>query len=142
MFLTTKGRYTIMAILDMHEEAKQTKIVSIKNMSERQGLSVYYLEQLFSMLKKAGIVKSTKGPGGGYEFAKPTSQIKLREVLEAVGENFQITKCALEEKPSCHKFSSSKCNSHELWNNMTSYLLTYLNSTTIEDIANKNFFFK
>lgn len=142
MFLTTRGRYAIMAIVDMYNESKKSKVVSIKNIAERQDLSVYYLEQLFSLLKKANIVKSLKGPGGGYIFETSPEDIKLSEILRAVGENVEIAKCTLENKASCKTISEIKCNSHDLWANMTSYLLVYLNSTTIGDVANKNFFFK
>lgn len=131
-----------MAILDMYESCTDEKVVSIKSMAERQQLSIYYLEQLFSSLKNAGIVKSIKGPGGGYIFAKPTEQIFLSEILEAVGENIKITKCGIENKHSCHLDGKMKCNSHKLWYDLGEYILVYLKNTSLVDIANNNFFFK
>ncbi len=131
-----------MAIIDMYNESKQNNVVPIKNIASRQNLSIYYLEQLFSLLKKSNIVKSIKGPGGGYIFEIQPENLRLIDILKAVGENVEIAKCTLENKASCKEISQAKCNSHDLWANMTAYLRQYLQSTTIQDAANKNFFFK
>lgn len=141
MFLTTRGRYAVMAMLDMMEESKKGKAIPIKVMAARQNLSVYYLEQLFSLLKKKGIVQSVKGPGGGYTLSKNPASLFLLEILNAVGENIKITKCSLGK--SCTNSSTFiKCNSHFLWKDLTRYLEKYFAVTSLLDIENSNFFYQ
>lgn len=143
MFLTTKGRYAIMAMLDMLQDSEQGGVVAVKEMAQRQNLSVYYLEQLFSLLKKHDIVKSIKGPGGGYSFNKSASDIFLSEILGAVGENIKITRCNKTDVHSCNEsIYQSKCNSHLLWVDLGNYLERYFTNTSLADVANKNFFYK
>ena len=142
MFLTTRGRYAVMAMLDMHSSHGEGKIISIKLMSERQKLSLYYLEQLFSLLKKADIVKSIKGPGGGYIFSRSPDEIFLNEILKAVGENVKITKCQTEDSASCTKGETLKCDTHSLWVDLGDYLEEYFSKTSLTDVFKQNFFFK
>lgn len=141
MFLTTRGRYAVMAMICMVEDFASSRVVSIKSMAKEQNLSVYYLEQLFSLLKKHGIVKSVKGPGGGYIFAKDPSQISLFEILKAVGENIIITRCG-EGDVSCNDSKSAKCNTHMLWIDFGNYIEHYFMSTSLLDAASRNLFFK
>lgn len=140
MFLTTKGRYAIMAMLDMYESCIDGKVVSIKSMAERQNLSIYYLEQLFCLLKKHNIVNSVKGPGGGYVFAKLPSQIYLYDILKAVGEKTKTTKCGEKKDDLCQGAGSVKCNSHMLWVDFGRYIDEYFLHTTLEDVKEGNFY--
>jgi Rrf2 family iron-sulfur cluster assembly transcriptional regulator len=142
MFLTTRGRYVIMAVISMYESAKHNKPIPIKCIAVEQGLSLPYMEQLFCSLGKAGIIKAVKGPGGGYIFAKNPEEITLNDLLDAVGENIEITKCGIEKVDFCKPNSEAYCNSHALWANLSAYILQYLTSTTIKDVVDKNFFFK
>lgn len=142
MFLTTRGRYAVMAMLDMYSSYSESKIVSIKSMAARQSLSVYYLEQLFCLLKKEGIVKSIKGPGGGYIFEREPEKIFLSQILKAVGENIKITKCGTEDLNSCNNGENMKCNTHLLWVDLGEHINQYFTNTSLADISNKNFFFQ
>lgn len=142
MFLTTRGRYAVMAMLDMYSSYSENKIVSIKSMAERQSLSVYYLEQLFCLLKKEGIVKSVKGPGGGYIFEREPEKIFLNQILKAVGENIKITKCETEDLHACNKGENIKCNTHLLWVDLGEHINQYFANTSLADVSNKNFFFQ
>ena len=142
MFLTTGARYAVMAVISLASNLQNSKPVPIKTIAAEQGLSLYYLERIFAKLAKAGIVKSVKGPGGGYIFCKKPEEITLREILQAVGENVEITKCGIENLSSCSNAGFSKCNSHNLWANLSSYIQQYLRSTTLQDIKEKRFFFK
>lgn len=140
MFLTTRGRYAVMAMMDMVRDGKEGKAVSIKAMAERQNLSIYYLEQLFSLLKKHGIVHSIKGPGGGYTLGKEPADIFLLEILNAVGENIKITKCSDAESSACTNSASFiKCNAHLLWKDLGKYLEKYFAATSLLDIERNDF---
>jgi Rrf2 family protein len=144
MFLTTKARYAIMAMLEMCEGYKSNTTVSISTLAESQGLSVYYLEQIFARLKREGLVNSIKGPGGGYIFTLPPEKIFLNSILIAVGENTKITKCTKEEGVfACTKKNDDiKCNSHKLWKDLGNYLVKYFIETSLADVQNNNYFFK
>lgn len=142
MFLTTKGRYAVMAMLEMQKSHTIGKMISLKEVAEKQNLSTHYLEQIFSLLKKANIIKSIKGPGGGYVFEKTTDKIKLIDILQAVGENIKIAKCEIETKKICSHSHDLHCNSHALWVNLSDYLAEYFENTSLQDLTNNNFFYK
>lgn len=142
MLLTTKGRYAIMAMLEMYQNSSEGKVISIKSMAEKQNLSVYYLEQLFSKLKKRGIVNSIKGPGGGYVFSKTPDQIILLDILKAVGEQTKTVKCDALKLGSCTGESElGKCNSHLLWLDFSLFVEEYFSKTTLEDVKKGDFFY-
>ncbi len=137
MFLTTKGRYAVTAMLDIILHGGVERPVSLTQISERQGISVSYLEQIFLLLKKHSLVRSVKGPGGGYVITKKPSEISVVEILHAVGESIKMTKC--QGKASC-KGTSAKCITHHLWENFEQKISNYLTSTTMEHILQKNSF--
>lgn len=114
---------------------KKNKPVGLALISERQRISLSYLEQLFAKLKRAGIVKSVKGPGGGYLLGKPSSEIKLSEIKNAIDEKEEVSVCP--EGSKCKK--GTECNSHLLWKELSLRLDSFLNSVTLESLINKDF---
>jgi Rrf2 family iron-sulfur cluster assembly transcriptional regulator len=93
MRITTKGRYALRAALALAEMSKNGEMISISNLSDAEGISSVFLEQIFFKLKKAGIVKSVRGPGGGFSFARPPETISVLEVLYSDGEELEVLPC-------------------------------------------------
>ena len=93
MKLTSKGRFAVMSLVDMAINSAENKPISLSEISQRQNISIAFLEQIFSLLKKRQIVKSIRGPSGGYIFAKDPSFIKIYDVIDAIEEELKITKC-------------------------------------------------
>ena len=115
MRLTTKGRFAVTAILDLALNESE-KPVTLADISERQSISLSYLEQLFSRMRREGIVKSTRGPGGGYHIAKGYDQITVKSIIIAVDEPLDATQCGGKE--NCHgerEASGARCMTHDLW---------------------------
>ncbi len=142
MILTTRGRYAVMAIIDLLEYSdgrKEPSPISLLSISQRQNISLSYLEQIFSNLRKAGIVKSVKGPGGGYSLKKNPSEITISEIIQATGENIKMTGCN-NDKDQCaaaRHNSRAKCRTHELWTGLEKHIHKYLNSISLQDFLQK-----
>lgn len=136
MFLTTRGRYAVSAIIDIVTNSNLTgKIdapISLSQISQRQGISISYLEQIFLLLKKNNIVKSVKGPGGGYILAKNPNEITLSEILFASGEKVKMTKCHNEN--GCLGMKE-KCVTHHIWQAFEEKIENYLTSITLEELT-------
>lgn len=126
MRLTSKGRYAVTAMLDvaLNSEAGPVPLADI---SERQGISLSYLEQLFSRLRKNGLVSSVRGPGGGYLLGKDASSIAVGEVISAVDESVDATRC--QGKGGCQ--GGDKCLTHALWRDLSDRLTGFLNNITL-----------
>lgn len=126
MKLTTKGRYAVTAMLDLalHCSAGPVKLADI---SERQGISLSYLEQLFTRLRKEGLVVSTRGPGGGYSLSRPSGEIAVAEVITAVDETVDTTRCG--GLSNCH--NDERCLTHDLWTDLSNQIRTFLNEITL-----------
>ncbi len=138
MMLTTKGRYAVMALVDMANQNRfienNEKAISLSEIAKRQDITVAYLEQIFSKLKNAGIVRSQRGPGGGYVFAKDIKDIKISEVINAAEEKIKMTRCGGEHS---HCKSGGKCETHDLWDGLGETIEQYFDSKTLDDIVNK-----
>lgn len=130
MILTTKARYAVMAVIEIAEHEK-TQAVSLQNISDKQKISLSYLEQIFSRLKKAGIVDSIKGPGGGYILAKNAEEISVADIIKAIGESVKMTRCSTKE--GCVKVSS-KCKTHHLWRGLENRIYEYLESIPLSSL--------
>jgi len=130
MRLTTKGRFAVTAMLDLalQDEAKP---VTLAGISERQGISLSYLEQLFSRLRRNGLVKSVRGPGGGYRVAKNTRDISVSEIIAAVDELIDATQCGGKE--NCH--DEGRCMTHDLWASLNTKILEFLSGVTLADLV-------
>ena len=113
MKLSTKGRYAVMAMVDLAQNISG-KPVNLAEISDRQAISLSYLEQLFSKLRRAGLVKSVRGPGGGYRLAERAENIRISEVILAVDEPIRTTGCMPGTTAGCIR-KSSRCMTHDLW---------------------------
>lgn len=130
MRLTTKGRYAVTAMLDLSINYGKGAI-TLADISERQGISLSYLEQLFSNLRKQGLVKSTRGPGGGYRLSRTAEEITVLDVISAVDEKVDNTAC--EGKGNCH--NGEPCLSHKLWHSLSEQIKLYLSAITLGQIV-------
>lgn len=133
MFLTTRGRYAVTAILDIAVSGNKAP-VSLANISERQGISISYLEQIFLLLKKHGIVSSIKGPGGGYVIKHKIEELNLAQILMASGENIKMTRCA--KNTTCNG-KTEKCTTHYLWASCEDKIVKYLESITLGSLIDE-----
>ena len=131
MRLTTKGRFAVTAMLDLalNENAKP---VTLAGISERQAISLSYLEQLFSRLRRQGLVTSVRGPGGGYRLAKPHADISVSHIIAAVDELIDATQCGGKE--DCH--DAGRCMTHNLWASLNDKILDYLSGVTLAELVN------
>ncbi|WP_038175044.1 MULTISPECIES: Fe-S cluster assembly transcriptional regulator IscR [Vibrio] len=133
MRLTSKGRYAVTAMLDVALHSQQTP-VPLADISERQGISLSYLEQLFSKLRKAGLVTSVRGPGGGYRLGEDANSIAIGTVIAAVDESVDATKC--NGKGDCQ--GGSRCLTHTLWRDLSSRISDFLNNITLGELMKDN----
>ncbi|WP_028023727.1 Fe-S cluster assembly transcriptional regulator IscR [Enterovibrio calviensis] len=133
MRLTSKGRYAVTAMLDvaLHSEMGPVPLADI---SERQGISLSYLEQLFSRLRKAGLVSSVRGPGGGYRLGVDANEIAVGMVIAAVDESVDATKC--QGKGDCQ--GGTRCLTHTLWRDLSSRISGFLNDITLGELMQDN----
>ncbi len=132
MKLTTKGRYAVTAMLDLalHGDAGP---VSLAEISARQEISLSYLEQLFSKLRRSGLVISTRGPGGGYSVARELNNVAVSEIIGAVNESVDATQCGGKE--NCH--SHGRCLTHDLWEGLSEQIEEFLSSVSLQDMIDR-----
>lgn len=131
MRLTTKGRFAVMAMADLAMRGENTP-VTLSAISERQKISLSYLEQLFGKLRRSNIVESVRGPGGGYNLAKSAEKITIAEIIVAVDEPLDATKCG--GKANCRGEKNS-CITHELWMGLNEKILEYLSAITLKQLV-------
>ena len=135
MKLSSKGRYAVMAMADLAKNYVEEP-TSLAEISLRQGISISYLEQLFLKLRKNNLVKSTRGPSGGYVLTKSPKEIKLISIINAVDEEIKTLKCRKESKRGCnHK--SIKCITHNLWDDLEVHINKFFEDNTLNDILFK-----
>ena len=133
MRLTTKGRYAVTAMLDVALNSKSSP-VSLADISSRQGISLSYLEQLFSKLRRAGLVASVRGPGGGYLLGREAEEINIAEVILSVNETLDATRC--KGKANCHDGHS--CLTHDLWQNLSDQIHSFLSGISLKTVLQGN----
>ena len=132
MKLTSKGRYAVMAMADLAKiNAKQP--ISLTEISLRQGISISFLEQIFFKLKKNNLVKSSRGPSGGYLLTKSPEEIKLSSIIKAVDERIKTLGCKKESKKGCNG-KSIKCITHNLWEDLETHINNFFEKNTLKDI--------
>lgn len=132
MRLTTKGRYAVTAMLDLaihHERGP----VALCDIAERQGISLSYLEQLFSQLRKHGLVSSTRGPGGGYRLGRAAEEIAVVDVIAAVDESVDATRCGGRE--NCQ--DEQRCLTHDLWHDLSQQIHRFLSGIDLAQLVER-----
>ena len=132
MRLTTKGRYAVTAMLDLaiHQGVGP---IALADIAQRQGISLSYLEQLFSRLRKRTLVSSVRGPGGGYNLSRDAGDIFIAEVISAVDENVDTTRCGGAH--NCKE--NGPCLTHDLWQDLSERIYDYLNQISLRDLVER-----
>ena len=130
MRLTTKGRFAVTAMIDVAMRQHEGP-VTLAGISERQRISLSYLEQLFGKLRRRCLVTSTRGPGGGYQLERAMDRTTVSDIIFAVDEPLDATQCGGKE--NCH--DDGRCMTHELWANLNLRMLDYLDSVTLADLV-------
>lgn len=135
MILSTKGRYAVMAMVDlaMHQKEKPVGLAAI---AERQEIPLAYLEQIFAKLKRAGVVESVRGPGGGYRLAKSADDIAIADIVTASEEAIKMTRCASHSHDGCMA-DKTRCVTHDLWEGLGEQISHYLGSLTLADVIGR-----
>ena len=136
MKLSSKCRYAVMGLADI-ARFNQNEPISLRDISLRQGISLVYLEQLFLKLKKNNIVKSIRGKKGGYILSRNASDIKISDIFFAVDEKVKTIGCEKHSKTGCNG-RSSKCISHNLWDELEDYLNEFFKKKSLKDLINNN----
>lgn len=132
MRLTTKGRYAVTAMLDLALNAQRGP-VSLADISDRQSISVSYLEQLFAKLRKGGLVLSVRGPGGGYQLAREMQLIYIAQIIDAVDESVDATRC--QGQGDCQ--AGVTCLTHELWSELSNQIHSFLSSISLHELVSR-----
>ena len=130
--MTTKGRYAVTAMLDLAIHHGNGPI-TLADIAQRQGISLSYLEQLFPRLRKRSLVSSVRGPGGGYSLARDADAINVAEVITAVDENVDTTRC--HGAHNCQ--NNQRCLTHDLWQDLSNRIYEYLNGISLQELMNR-----
>lgn len=143
MKLNTKGRYAVMAMVDLAAnceepaeggEKSKRRPVPLAEIADRQEISLSYLEQLFAKLRRGALVKSVRGPGGGYLLAHPAEETRIADIILAVDEPIRATRCMPGQPVGC-RGNSSRCLTHDLWEELGNQIYLYLNSVSVADVV-------
>jgi len=134
MKMSTKGRYAVMAMIDIGEHSAGQP-VSLAAIAERQDISQEYLEQLFGKLRRAGLVESARGPGGGYRLAREASDIPVADIIVAADEPLRVTRCEGDAVEGCVR--GQKCSAHDLWSSLGRQMMYFLGSITLDDVVSR-----
>ena len=135
MILSTKGRYAVMAMVDLAIQPA-SKPVTLSAIAERQEIPLAYLEQIFARLKRAGLVKSVRGPGGGYTLARAPGGINVAEIMTASEEAMKMTRCDGKKHEGCMA-PKTRCLTHDLWEGLSAQIQQYLSSITLADVCGR-----
>ncbi|MBD3820077.1 HTH-type transcriptional regulator iscR [Brevundimonas diminuta] len=136
MRLSTKGRYAVMAMADLAKNGSG-RAVSLAEIATRQEISLSYLEQLFARLRKGGLVKSIRGPGGGYRLAKGPEETVVADIVLAVDEPIRATRCAAHGTPRGCMTGGARCITHDLWEDLGAEIHRYLAGVSLADVIEK-----
>ncbi len=135
MKLTTKGRYAVTALADLAAFSRGAP-VAISEIALRQGISISYLEQLFSKLRRAGLVESARGVSGGYRLTEDPASVRIGEIVAAVDEQIRTTACTPGAASGCQG-KSARCLTHDLWDELGRHIEIFLNAATLEDVVER-----
>ncbi|WP_207477521.1 Rrf2 family transcriptional regulator [Arenibaculum pallidiluteum] len=135
MRLSTKGRYAVMAMVDLASTGREGP-VALADIARRQEISLSYLEQLFAKLRRAGLVRSVRGPGGGYMLGRAAVQTRISDIVLAVDEPIRATRCTAGSASGCHA-DRSRCITHDLWEELGNQIHLFLSSVTVADVVER-----
>ena len=135
MKLSTKGRYAVMAMVDLARHSAG-KPVALNDIAVRQEISLSYLEQLFAKLRRGGLVVSARGPGGGYRLARGSADTRIADIILAVDEPIKATRCELGSPKGCTGHQG-RCVTHDLWEELGRQIQIFLSAVTLDDVVNK-----
>jgi Rrf2 family iron-sulfur cluster assembly transcriptional regulator len=135
MRLSTKGRYAVMAMVDLASHSNGQP-VTLADIAERQEISLSYLEQLFAKLRRGGLVKSVRGPGGGYLLAHDRDATRIGDIILAVDEPIRAVRCSPGASIGC-RGDRSRCLTHDLWEELSNQIRLYLSSVSLGDVCDK-----
>ncbi len=133
MRLSTKGRYAVMAMTDLALHG-ESRAVSLAEIATRQEISLSYLEQLFARLRRQGLVRSVRGPGGGYRLAATAAATPVAAIVRAVDEPIRATRCTVASAKGCMQ-GGQKCLTHDLWEALSAEIDSFLARVSLEDVA-------
>lgn len=132
MNLGTKARYAVMAMVDLAAQDAQ-KPVKLADIADRQEIPLAYLEQIFARLKQQGLVKSIKGPGGGYKLGRAVGELHISDIVCAAEESMKMTRCESHSANGCMA-AKARCLTHDLWEGLSAHIFSYFNAITLEDV--------
>ena len=135
MKLGTRGRYAVTAMVDLARHSNGNP-VSLAEIAERQQISLSYLEQLFAKLRRSGLVRSVRGPGGGYRLAHDRDQVRISDIIVAVDEPLHAIRCAPGTAAGC-RGDRSRCLTHDLWEELSNQIHLYLSSVSLGDVCER-----
>ncbi len=135
MKLSTKGRYAVMALVDLASQS-DGRPVALADIAERQEISLSYLEQLFAKLRRGGLVRSVRGPGGGYLLARTADDTRVSDAILAVDEPIRATRCKSGSSAGC-RANKSRCLTHDLWEELGNQIHVFLSSVSLADVCNR-----
>jgi Rrf2 family transcriptional regulator, iron-sulfur cluster assembly transcription factor len=133
--LSTKGRYAVMAMVDLAKFGKGSP-VALSEIAERQEISLSYLEQLFAKLRRAHLVNSVRGPGGGYVLSRAADETRIADIILAVDEPIRATRCSLGSAAGCAG-NKGRCVTHDLWEELSNLIHLFFNSITLADVVDR-----
>lgn len=133
MMLTTKGRYAVMAMVDLAMQPGD-KPVALAEIAERQEIALPYLEQIFAKLRRNGLVQSVRGPGGGYVLARAVEETPVSDIILAVEESIKMTRCEKGKSAGCMS-PKTRCLTHDLWEGLGNQIYDYLRSVSLKNIV-------
>jgi Rrf2 family iron-sulfur cluster assembly transcriptional regulator len=133
--LSTKGRYAVMAMVDLATHSGG-KPIALADVADRQEISLSYLEQLFGRLRRGNLVKSVRGPGGGYLLARGAEHIRVADVILAVDEPIKATRCTPGSQAGCHG-GAKRCLTHDLWEELGNQIYLFLSSVSLADVVDR-----
>jgi Rrf2 family transcriptional regulator, iron-sulfur cluster assembly transcription factor len=133
--LSTKGRYAVMALVDLASQS-DGRPVALADIAERQEISLSYLEQLFAKLRRGGLVRSVRGPGGGYLLARTADDTRVSDAILAVDEPIRATRCKSGSAVGC-RANKSRCLTHDLWEELGNQIHVFLSSVSLADVCNR-----
>jgi Rrf2 family iron-sulfur cluster assembly transcriptional regulator len=136
MKLSTKGRYAVMAMADLTAHGREGRPVSLADIAQRQEISLSYLEQLFGKLRRGDLVRSVRGPGGGYVLSRPADDTRIADIVLAVDEPIRATRCKPGSPKGCHS-DHTRCLTHDLWEELGHQIHLYLSSVSLADVVDR-----